>query len=295
MLPLESVPNVSEGRDPSVIRALAEAFSASGARLLDIHSDADHHRSVLTLVGPDAKLVDALVAGVAAAAVRIDLRRHEGIHPRVGAADVVPLVPLHPSDLPRAIAAAREVGARIGEELGLPVFLYAETGAGRRPAFFRRGGPSELQRRIDAGELRPDFGPSQLHQSAGAVLVGARRPLVAYNLELDTGDVAVARAIAAAIRASSGGLPGVQAIGLLLQTTGRAQVSMNLIDPEATSLVTVVEAVRREAAARGVGIARGELVGLLPVREAAAAAAQALELPGLGPDRVLEARVLAED
>lgn len=295
MLPLESVPNVSEGRNPGVVAELARAFSSGDTHLLDVHSDADHHRSVFTLAGPDDALVDALLAGVAAATERIDLRRHDGIHPRVGAADVVPVVPLRPEDMQRAVEAARRVAERIGNELSLPVFLYAETGEGRRPAFFRRGGPDELQRRLDSGELAPDFGPSRLHPTAGAVLVGARKPLVAYNLELDSGDVELAREIAAAVRASSGGLPGVQAIGLLLGTTGRAQVSMNLIDPEATRLVTAVREVRARAAERGVAIARGELVGLLPAAEVAAAAADPLALPGLAADRILEAAVFSLD
>jgi glutamate formiminotransferase len=292
VLPLESVPNVSEGRDAATVGALASAFSSRGARLLDVHSDVDHHRSVFTLVGEDAALVESLVAGIAAARERIDLARHEGVHPRVGAVDVVPLVPLVPADMERAKAAALEVAARVGSELGLPVFLYAESGGGRRPAFFRRGGPHELQDRVRAGELAPDFGPAELDPSAGAVLVGARRPLVAFNVELETGDVEHARAIATAVRESSGGLPGVQALGLLLAAVGRAQVSLNIVDVEATPLHVVVERIRAEAEARGVGVARGELVGLLPGSVVAAAAAPALALPSLPTDRVLELRLL---
>jgi glutamate formiminotransferase len=292
VLPLESVPNVSEGRDAAAIGALAAAFSSRGARLLDVHSDVDHHRSVFTLVGGDTELVESLVAGIAAARERIDLRRHAGVHPRVGAVDVVPLVPLVPEDMGRAQAAALEVAARVAGALELPVFLYAESGGGLRPAFFRRGGPEELQARVAAGELTADFGPSRLHASAGAVLVGARRPLVAFNVELETGDVDHARAIAAAVRESSGGLPGVQALGLLLEAAGRAQVSLNIVDIEATPLHVVVERIRVEAEARGVEVARGELVGLLPGSVAAAAAAPALALPSLTPDRVLELRLL---
>ncbi len=292
MLPLESVPNVSEGRDAVTIGALAAAFSSHGARLLDVHSDPDHHRSVLTLVGADEALVQSIVAGIAAARERIDLRRHDGVHPRVGAADVVPVVPIVAADMPRALAAALAVGRRVGEELGLPVFLYAESGGGRRPAFFRRGGPDELQRRVDAGEVVPDFGPTRLDPRAGAVLIGARRPLVAFNIELDTGDVAVARAIASAVRESSGGLAGVQALGLLLSHSGRAQVSMNLLDVDASALHEVVARVREEARLRGVEIAGGELVGLLPGSVVAAAAAAALALDRLAPDRVLELRLL---
>jgi glutamate formiminotransferase len=292
VLPLESVPNVSEGRDDVTIGALAAAFSSRGAQLLDVHSDADHHRSVFTLVGDDEALVRSLVAGIAAAQQRIDLRRHDGVHPRVGAADVVPVVPLAAGDMARAQAAAVEVARRVGEELELPVFLYAESGAGRRPAFFRRGGPDELQSRVDAGEVEPDFGPRTLHPRSGAVLVGARRPLVAFNVNLATDDVDVARAIAAAVRESSGGLPGVQALGLALARTGRAQVSMNLLDVDASPLHDVVARVREEARLRGVEIAGGELVGLLPGSVVAAAAAPALALDRLASDRLLELRLL---
>ena len=176
---LESVPNFSEGRDQGTIDALAEALSAP-ARVLDVHADPDHNRSVFTLVGDEDGLADSLVAGVECARERIDLRRHDGAHPRIGAADVVPLVPLVPEGMERAKAAARMVAQRIGE-LGLPVFLYGESAPGRGPAFFRRGGPEELQRRIDTGELAPDFGPARLDPETGAVLVGARRPLIAFN------------------------------------------------------------------------------------------------------------------
>ncbi len=295
MLPLESVPNLSEGRDASMVGALAAAFTIGGARLLDVHSDADHHRSVFTLVGGDAELVESVVAGIAAAQERIDLRLHDGVHPRVGAADVVPLVPLVPGDMDRAKAAALAVGRRVGAELGLPVFLYAESGGGRRPAFFRRGGPEGLQARVDAGEVVPDFGPPRLDPSAGAVLVGARRPLVAFNVDLETDDVEVARAIAASVRESSGGFRGVQALGLRLARTGRAQVSMNVLDVEATSLHEIVARVRAEAASHGVGVAGGELVGLAPASVIAAAAAPALALPSLAPDRVVELRLLETD
>lgn len=292
MLPLESVPNVSEGRDVATIRALADTFERDHVRLLDVHSDVDHHRSVLTVVGDDDALANALVRCVARGVELIDLRRHDGVHPRVGAVDVVPVVPLRPGDMERAQAVALAVGRAVGAELGLPVFLYAESGGGRRPAFFRRGGPATLQARVDAGELAPDFGPARLHPSAGAVLVGARRPLIAFNVPLQGGDVDAARAIAAAVRESSGGLPGVQALGLMLESTRRAQVSLNLVDVEATLLHDVVGRVREEAERLGVETAPAELVGLLPVSAVAAAAAPSLALDALPPDRVLEARLL---
>jgi glutamate formiminotransferase len=293
VLPLESVPNVSEGRDEVVIAAVGNAF-ASRARVLDVHSDADHNRSVFTLIGSDGDdaLVGSLIAGIAAARDTIDLRRHEGVHPRVGAADVVPLVPVRSGDMERACNAALDLGRRVGVELGLPVFLYGEVGGGRRPAFYRRGGPEELQRRVDAGEIDPEFGPRVLDPRAGAVLVGARKPLVAFNVVLGTDDIEVARAVAAAVRESGGGLPGVQALGVRLASSGRAQVSMNLIDLEHVRLHEVVERVAREASGRGVAFESAELVGLLPAAAALAAAAGPLRLPGLDASRVLELNLL---
>ena len=291
MLPLEAVPNVSEGRDAHVIEELARAFGER-ARLLDVHSDEDHHRSVLTLVGDDEALVESLLAGIGRARDLIDLRRHEGVHPRVGAADVVPLVPIVPDDMERARNAALALAERVGAELELPVFLYGAVGQGRRPSFFRLGGPAALQERIDAGELRPDFGPSRLDPSAGAVLVGARPPLVAFNVELATDDVEVARAVAAVVRETGGGFPGVRALGLELPRSGRVQVSMNVEDWRASPLHEVVAHVEAEAAARGVYVTGGELVGLLPAGAVLGAAAPALKLSELGVARVLELRLL---
>jgi glutamate formiminotransferase/glutamate formiminotransferase/formiminotetrahydrofolate cyclodeaminase len=288
---LEAVPNVSEGRDGERVSELAAAFSGS-ARLLDVHTDPDHHRTVLTLVGEDGALVDSLVAGVARARELIDLRRHDGVHPRVGAVDVVPLVPLRPADMGRACAAAVAAGERIGGELGLPVFLYGEVGGARRPAFFRRGGPDELQRRIDAGELSPDFGPSRLDPAAGAVLVGARRPLIAFNVDLRTQDVEVARDVAAAIRETGGGFSGVRALGLALPRSGRVQVSMNVEDWESAALHAIVARVDELAAARGVEVAGAELVGLMPAGAAAAAAGALLRIDGFDATRLLELRLL---
>ena len=206
-LPLESVPNFSEGRDRSTIDALAASLGER-AELLDVHADVDHNRSVFTLVGGDDELVEALLAGIACARERIDLRRHEGAHPRIGAADVVPLVPIVPGDMPRAHDAARELARRVGEELGLAVFLYGNLAPGLGPAFFRKGGPAELQRRIDAGELEPDFGPKRLDERSGGVLIGARRPLIAFNVNL-RGELEAAKAVAAVVRESGGGFPGV--------------------------------------------------------------------------------------
>jgi glutamate formiminotransferase len=288
-LPLESVPNFSEGRDQATIDEIGAALGGR-ARLLDVHSDADHNRSVFTLVGADDDLVEALVAAVACAAERIDLRRHEGAHPRVGAADVVPLVPLQSEDMARARAAATEVAGRIGE-LNLPVFLYGEVAQERGPAFFRRGGPEELQRRVDAGELTPDFGPVRLHESAGAVLVGARRPLIAFNVNLE-GELEAAREVAAIVRESGGGFSGVRALGLDLPSAGLVQVSMNLEDWEAAALHDVVARVEQEALSRGATVVGSELVGLMPAGAAAAAAGAMLRIDGFDSSRVLELRLL---
>jgi glutamate formiminotransferase len=288
--PLESVPNFSEGRDRATIDALAQALG-SRARLLDVHADEDHNRSVFTLVGSADELVDALLAGIACARERIDVCRHEGAHPRIGAADVVPLVPLAPEDADAAREAALSLAARVGEELGLPVFLYGELGGGRGPAFFRSGGPEELQRRVDAGEVAPDFGPARLDASAGGVLVGMRRPLIAFNVNL-RGGLDVAREVAALVRESGGGFPGVRALGLELPRAGLVQVSMNVEDWEAAALHEIVARVEREAGARGAEVVGSELVGLMPAGAAAAAAGAALRIDGFDASRVLELRLL---
>ena len=292
-LPLEAVPNFSEGRDRATLDAIGAALSAR-AELLDVHADVDHNRSVFTLVGDEESVIAALLGGIACARDRIDLRRHDGAHPRIGAADVVPIVPVHPDDRDRARAAARLLAQRIGRELELPVFLYADLAEGRGPAFFRRGGPAELQRRIDAGELAPDFGPARLHPTAGAVIVGARRPLIAFNVNLASADVEIAREIAAVVRERGGGFPGVRALGLDLPHAGLAQVSMNVEDWEAAALHEIVERIEREARARGVEIAGSELVGLMPAGAAVAAAGAKLRIEGFDASHVLELRLLGE-
>jgi glutamate formiminotransferase len=291
MLPLEAVPNFSEGRDSVLVGLIGEEL-AEYARLLDIHTDPDHNRSVFTLVGDDAGIVDALLAAVAVARGRIDLRKHEGVHPRIGAADVVPLVPVRPEDMERARTAALILAERIGGELELPVFLYGELGDGHDPAFFRRGGPVELQRRIDAGEVTPHFGPSRLDPAAGGVIVGARRPLIAFNVNLADASGEVAREIAAVIRERGGGFPGVRALGLDLPRAGKAQVSMNVEDWEAAALHDILAAVEREAQARGVEVEGSELVGLMPAGAAAAAAGSLLRIDGFDSSRLLELRLV---
>ncbi|HEY3463432.1 MAG TPA: glutamate formimidoyltransferase [Gaiellaceae bacterium] len=293
MFPLEAVPNFSEGRDRATIDAIGDALS-SHARLLDVHSDEDHNRSVYTLVGSGEELVAALLAGIACARERIDLRHHEGAHPRIGAADVVPVVPVREGDAGRARAAALELARRVGEEIGLPVFLYADLAPGIGPAFFRRGGPGELQRRIDAGELTPDFGPVRLDERAGGVIVGARPPLIAFNVNLESDDLEGARQVARVVRERDGGFAGVRALGLRLPRAGHVQVSLNVEDWRSSPLHEVVSAVQREASARGVRVSGAELVGLLPAGAAVAAAGSLLGVAGLDPSRVLELRLLGD-
>jgi glutamate formiminotransferase len=255
---LLAIPNVSEGRDAGAIEAIGAAFDA---RLLDIHSDPDHHRSVFTLAGVPGRLAAAVCGGAAEVIRQIDLGRHEGIHPRVGAIDVAPIVYLDPADRGAACAEALLLGDLLGDQLELPVFMYGELAQGRTRAELRRGGPANLAQRIDAGELRPDFGPRRLHPSAGAVLVAARPPLVAFNVELAApATVEDARAIAARIReGGEKGLPGVRAIGLWLDARGVAQVSTNVEDHRRVLLAEVVAAIARHATP-----SRAELVGLAP-------------------------------
>jgi len=283
------VPNFSEGRDRATIDAIGAALAAE-AQLLDVHADADHNRSVFTLVGTEAELLAALLAAVAVARERIDLRRHQGAHPRIGAADVVPIVPLRPADMGRARETALALGARLGER-GLPVFVYAPPVRG--PAFFRRGGTTELQRRLESGELAPDFGPPRLDPAAGGVIVGARRPLIAFNVNL-RGPLAAATEIAALVRETGGGFPGVRALGLDLPAAGLVQVSMNVEDWEAAALHEIVARIGDEAEARGAEVVGSELVGLMPAGAAAAAAGATLRIDGFDASRLLELRLLDE-
>lgn len=261
---LLAVPNVSEGRDPDRIRALEAAFTR-GATLLDCHTDADHNRSVFTLAADAGSLRATLLAGAESTVELIDMSRHSGLHPCIGALDVCPVVWLDSADHDAARAEAVSVAEAIGD-LGVPVFGYGELASSAERverAHFRRGGPAELRRRMESGGLAPDWGPSRPHPTAGATLLTARPPLAAFNVLLDSGDVEVARRVAAALRESGGGLPGVRAIGLLL-SGGRAQVSTNVQDPLAVPLAAVVERVGKLAAAEGAAPAEAEIVGLVP-------------------------------
>jgi glutamate formiminotransferase / 5-formyltetrahydrofolate cyclo-ligase len=256
---LLAVPNVSEGRDRVLVERLSAAFTPGS--LLDVHSDPDHNRSVFTVAGAQGELSRALEAGARACAETIDLSSHGGLHPHVGALDVAPLVYLSHDDRGAAVAEALTAATLIGE-LGIPVFLYgdlATQAACRERAEIRRGGPTLLAERITTGELHPDYGPAEVHPSAGATLVTARPPLIAFNVELGSDDLELARTIAAELRESGGGLPGVRAIGLLLEHSGRAQVSMNVHDFMAAPLAEIVARISARAP-----VAEAELVGLAP-------------------------------
>jgi glutamate formiminotransferase/glutamate formiminotransferase/formiminotetrahydrofolate cyclodeaminase len=260
--PLIAVPNVSEGRDPLVLAAIGDAFTRAGARVLDVHSDPDHHRSVFTLAGAHGQLASALVAGARVVVANVDVSAHSGIHPHVGALDVAPIVHVTADQRGAAAAEALVLGELLATQLQLPVFLYGALGGGRTRAQVRRGGPAELARRMAEGELVPDFGPPTLHPTAGATLVAARPPLIAFNLELaPPATLREAKRIAAAIReGGSEGLPGLRAIGLELAARGGvAQVSMNIEDHLALPLARVVEAVRAHAP-----VAEAEVIGLPP-------------------------------
>ncbi len=289
---VECVPNVSEGRDRAVIDALAATIGAvAGATLADAHADADHHRSVFTVLGAPAAIEAAALALAARAIELIDLRRHRGAHPRVGALDVLPFVPLTGVTMAEAVALARRAGRAIAVRHRLPVYYYgaAATRPGRAtPRALRRGGSEALAAWLATPEGAPDEGPARLDARAGAVLVGARDVLVAYNVWLATADVGVAREIAVAVRESSGGLPGVQAMGVALASRGVAQVSMNLLDHRRTPIPAAFDRVVAEARARGVAVARAELVGLAPRAAFAGRAPESVGLPGLDPRRTLE-------
>jgi glutamate formiminotransferase len=292
---LELVPNVSQGRDRAAVRAIAEAFASAGATLLDVESDADHHRSVITLAGTREEVVEGAVRGVVAARDRIDLRRHRGAHPRMGAADVVPFVPLSGATTADAVAAAEEAARRIAEDAGVPTYLYGE--AARRPerrdlAAVRKGEFEGLRQDAPTDLARaPDFGGPALHPTAGASAVGARFFLVAYNVNLETRDLALAKRIAREVRERDGGLPAVKALGFDLPERGWVQVSMNLTDHRRTSPIRAFEEVLRLAEAAGVRVAGSEVVGLLPEAALAGDLLARAYVLGFRDDQVLERRL----
>lgn len=289
---IESIPNVSEGRRPEVVEKLADAIrNTPGVRLLDYSSDASHNRSVFTLVGDAAPLKQATLALFDAALAHIDLRQHSGEHPRLGAVDVVPFVPIEGVTMEQCVALAKDVGAAVAERFSLPVYLYEE--ASKDPLRknledIRRGEFEGLTAKMASSGWTPDFGPAQPHASGGASVIGARMPLIAYNINLNTDRVDVAKKIAAAIRHSSGGLRYVKAMGLKLDDRNIAQVSMNLTNYQKTPIFRVFEIVKREAERYGVSILESEIVGLVPSAALVSSAEFYLQLERFGAEQVLE-------
>ena len=290
---IECIPNISEGRRPDVVKAIADAVasSAPGVRLLNVSSDAAHHRSVITLVGDAAGLKQAVLTLFDRTLAEVDLTRHQGEHPRLGAVDVVPFVPIQGVTMADCVALAREVGAEVAARFRVPVYLYEEaatTPARRNLEDVRRGEFEGLAAKMAASEWAPDYGPSAPHPTAGATVIGARMPLIAYNINLATDRVDVAKKIAAAVRHSSGGLRFVKAMGVLLDDRHIAQVSMNLTNFEKTPIPRVFEFVKREAARYGVMVLESEVVGLVPQAALVAAAEYFLQLDGFNAEQVLE-------
>jgi len=292
MAVIECVPNVSEGRRAEIIDEMAAAIGGvTGVRLLDHSSDASHNRSVFTLAGDAEGVRNAVLALVARAVADIDLRTHRGEHPRLGAVDVVPFVPIEGVTMMECVELARQVGAEIARRFNVPVFLYEEAAtnpARRNLEDIRRGEFEGLAAKMRAPEWAPDFGPVTPHPSAGATVVGARMPLIAYNINLATDRLDVAKKIAAAIRQSSGGFRYVKAAGFRLENRGIVQVSMNLTNFEKTPIFRVFETVKREAARYGVAILESEIVGLVPSAALTGAAEFYLQLEGFNDDQILE-------
>ncbi len=292
---LECVPNVSEGRDAAKVKRIAAAFTSAGGTLLDVSSDADHHRSVITFAGTPEEVVAGSVAGARAARDLIDLTQHRGEHPRMGAADVIPFIPLGSADMGHAVRAAEQAAERIATDLGVPTFLYGEaarTLARRDLAWVRKGQFEGLSASVPTDPERvPDFGPRRVHPTAGASAVGARFFLIAFNVNLKSRDVAVAKQIAKEIREKDGGLPGVKALGFDLEALGQVQVSMNLVDYRKTSPSQVFDVIAAKAKAAGVEVAGSELVGLIPEAAVPPGFAERVRLIGFSPDQVIEARL----
>ena len=288
---IECIPNVSEGRRPEIVNAIAAAVRGAGAWLLDVKPDAAHNRTVYTFAGTPLDVKAAALALVSTALGAIDLRQHSGEHPRIGAVDVIPFVPIEDVSMADCVALAREVAGELANRHKLPIFLYEEAAtspARRNLEDIRRGEFEGLAAKLQQPEWRPDFGPSTPHPSGGATVVGARMPLIAYNINLATNRIDVARKIAAAIRHSSGGLRHVKAMGVELTERGIVQVSMNLTNFEKTPIFRVFELVRREAARYGVVVLESEIIGLVPSAALTASAAWYLQLEGFTDDQILE-------
>ena len=295
---VECVPNFSEGRRPEVVLEIVEAVrSVPGVRLLDWSSDVDHNRSVLTFVGEPMAVKDAAFRGISRAAELIDMEKHEGEHPRIGATDVVPFVPVSGVTMEECVELARDLGQEVASKLRIPVYLYEEAATReerRNLATIRRGEYEGLKKEIGLPERRPDFGEPVMHPTAGAIVIGARNYLIAYNINLSTSDVSIAKKIAQRVRASSGGLMYVKALGIMLEDKNLAQVSMNLTNFEKTPIHVVFNLVKTEAERYGVSIVGSELIGLAPMKALLDAAVYYLRLEDFSPDRVLDARIFSE-
>jgi glutamate formiminotransferase len=292
---IECVPNISEGRRPEIVGLVQEALEATpGLRVLGVQSDKDHNRSVFTLVGEDASLKAGILALFEVAAKTLDLRSHSGEHPRMGAVDVVPFIPIEGATMKDCVSLAREVGAAVAERFGIPVFLYEEAASAphrRNLEDVRRGQFEGLSEKLKDAAWAPDFGPRAPHPSAGATAFGARMPLIAYNINLGTSDVQIAKNIAKGIRHSSGGFRFVKAMGLMLEQRGIAQVSINMTDFKKTPLHRVFETVRSEAERYGVSVVGSEIVGLVPAEALWDAADHFLRLERFDLSQVLERKI----
>jgi glutamate formiminotransferase len=293
---VECVPNFSEGRRKAVVDKIVFSIrSVPGIKVLDVEMDHDHNRSVVTFTGSKDSVQEAAFRGARAAAELIDLNTHKGEHPRMGALDVLPFIPINGVTMDDCVEIAKRVGARVGKELKIPVYLYeaaASKPERRNLEDVRRGEFEGLKEAILKDDSRfPDFGPRMLHPTAGAVAIGARMPLIAFNVNLKSEDVEIAKGIAKKIRASSGGLPYVKALGFHLREKGMVQVSMNLTDYTVTPISKVFDEVSKEAASRGVEIAEGELIGLIPLGALCDLAARFLKIPNFTSNQVLERRI----
>lgn len=292
---VECVPNFSEGRRMEVVKEILEAIkSVKGVRLLDSSSDPSHNRTVVTFVGSPESVKEAAFLAAAKAAELINMEEHKGEHPRIGATDVIPFIPVSEVTMEECVELARQLGKEIGEKLRIPVYLYEE--AATRPerkslGAIRKGEYEGLKEAIKTPERQPDFGPAELHPTAGATAVGARPPLIAYNINLGTSDVNIAKAIAKSIRGSSGGYPSIKALGILIEETGRAQVTINVCNFRQVSLARVFETVKSEAERYGVNITSSEIVGLVPLDALVDVAAFYLRLEGFKSEQILEKRL----
>jgi glutamate formiminotransferase / 5-formyltetrahydrofolate cyclo-ligase len=293
---IECVPNFSEGRDADRIERIVAPFKQTkGCGLLDYRADADHNRLVVSLVGPPAPIQDALIAAAKVAVAEIDLETHQGGHPRIGAVDVIPFVPVRNIDMDACVKLAHDFGKRYHEETGVPVYFYEEAALKperKRLEVVRKGQYEALKSEVGRPERHPDVGEPKLHPSAGATVIGARKFLIAFNVNLNTPDKGIAQKIAAAVRSSSGGLCHVKGIGLALEERGLTQVSMNIVDYEKNALYRVVEMIRMEARRWGVEIVETEVYGMTPAAALLDSLSYYMQLAGFDPSQVVELRLL---